>query len=67
VALVTSGGILGAIAGHNLADPPRAQLRRASLEPHARTGRLAISLDPTALVFSAAKVLGRHALLSLRF
>jgi len=69
LAMVTGGGLLGAIAGHHLADPPRAQPRRASLAPDLRSrgGRLAISLDPTALAFSAARVPGRHALISLRF
>ena len=67
VALVASGGVLGAIAGHHLADPPRAPARRTARAPGTREGKLAISVDPTALVFSAARVPGTHSLLSLRF
>lgn len=67
-ALVTAGGIAGAIAGHRFADPPRARARQSRASEtgaHLGTGRM--RFDPTALAFAAVRVPGQHAVLSLRF
>ena len=67
--LVTGGGVLGALAGHNFANPPRAQSTGASLRPtQERLGSASrVSFDPSAIAFAAGRVPGQHALLSIRF
>jgi len=53
--LVTSGAIVGALAGHSLARPTPANRRSA------------VRFTPENLAFAAARVPGHHALLTLRF
>ena len=65
MALVTTGAILGAMAGHAFADPPRAGTRTSSAVP-SRTGPR-LSVDPGALALAASGAPGRHALVSLAF
>lgn len=62
-ALVTTGGILGAVAGHKFADPPKA------MTPAARVGlgRTRLEFDPTAVALGVARVRGQHAIVSFRF
>jgi len=55
LALITGGGIVGAIAGHSIASPRRV-LTRASIRLH-----------PENLGFAAARLPGLHPLLSLAF
>jgi hypothetical protein len=62
VALITGGAILGAFAGHALANPPR-----AGAEPRQTGSSSRFRFDPSALAFAAAKAPGRHAVLSLTF
>lgn len=67
--LITGGGVLGALAGRNFANPPRAQTADAS-RPRSETqlGRASrVSFDPSAIAFAAGRVPGQHALLSIRF
>jgi hypothetical protein len=66
--LVTGGAIVGAIAGHHLADPPRARPRTGSIElspSHLGTARW--QLNPAAVALTSARVPGQHALLSFTF
>lgn len=65
MALLATGGILGAMGGQAFADPPRAG-RRTSLSER-RVGSAAVSFDPSALVLAGVRTPGRHALVSVRF
>jgi hypothetical protein len=60
--MITGGTIIGAMAGHALANPPRA---RSGVMPTQRSSRL--RFDPSAVALAAAKTPGRHAVLSLAF
>jgi hypothetical protein len=65
--LVTLGAIAGTVAGHHLADPPRAGAARVGSAriPGVRNARWQV--HPTAVAFGLGRVPGRHALLTLRF
>lgn len=66
--LITAGAILGSLAGHNFARPPKASEKRVGMG--ARSGALngaTVTFDPATLVLSAARVPGRHALVTVRF
>jgi hypothetical protein len=64
--LLSGGAVLGALAGHSIAKPPRAGPREASrFGPTPAAGRL--RLDLSALALSAARVPGHHSLLRVRF
>lgn len=65
MAIVTAGAIGGTIAGHRLVAPARAGGRPA--EGSRRFGAATIELDPMGLALGAARVPGRHALVSVRF
>ena len=60
--LVTGGGVLGALAGHNFANPARAGSR--AMRPE---GERRVRFDAAGLVFAASRVPGQHALLRLSF
>ena len=60
--LVVGGGVMGALIGHNLAQPARA----GTTKPETRVGSR-VRFDPSALGLAAAGVQGRHAVLSLSF
>jgi hypothetical protein len=65
--LVTAGGLLGAIAGHAIADPPRAGQRGASAGQELRLGRARLRFDLGSLALAAGRVPGNHALVTVRF
>jgi hypothetical protein len=66
--LVTTGAIVGAIAGHHLADPPRARPRTTGIEGKTlRVGSARLQLNPAGVALAAARVRGQHALLTLAF
>jgi len=60
--LVTGGAILGAMAGHAFANPPRAGDSPTAV----RTGSR-LRFDPSALALAASGARGNHAVLSLAF
>lgn len=62
MALVTGGGIAGALAGHSLANPPRAGAPPAPTRSSSR-----LRFDPSALALAASGARGNHAVLSLAF
>jgi len=66
LALVTAGGILGAIAGHKFAQPALAN--SGSMRVGSRSSRRpSVQVDPSALVLGAARVPGRHGIVNVRF
>lgn len=68
MALVTAGAIGGAILGHKLTAPRRAEARSSRMpQPGAHLGDASIELNPMGLALSAAGVRGPHALLSVHF
>lgn len=66
MAMVAGGAILGAMAGHAFADPPRAGARTSSSARPSRDGPR-LSFDPSALALAASRAPGRHAVVSLAF
>jgi hypothetical protein len=65
---VTGGAIIGAVAGHRLADPPVGTMRRASRERSPRrVGQGQLHLSAMSAALATAKVPGRHALVSFSF
>jgi hypothetical protein len=66
-ALITAGGLVGAIAAHAMARPAIAGTSRAGLVPPKRVGRVELQLSPLNLATAAAGVRGMHPLVALRF
>ena len=66
-ALITAGGLAGAIAAHAMARPTPAGVHRASLMPPTRVGRVELELSPLSLATAAAGIRGTHPLVALRF
>lgn len=66
MALVTGGAILGAVAGHNFANPPRGRSASA-LQIDRALGSARLVVDPSALALAAVKTPGRHAVVRLAF
>lgn len=66
---LTAGMIGGAILGHGLAAPARADGPRVGQLPPAsrRLGRLSLAVDPIALAMAASQVPGQHSFLRLTF
>lgn len=68
MALVTAGAIAGTLAGHALANPARAtQQSRVTPSFERSVGGLRLELNPASALMSAARVPGRHALVTLTF
>jgi hypothetical protein len=66
-AIMTGGAILGAIAGHNIANPPRAGAPRADASDEAAHARPAVEFHFENLAFVAARQSGLHPVMTFRF
>lgn len=70
MALLTGGALLGAIAGHSIAKPELARPRGASNNVGQRSTRLGsarLHFDASGFALAAARVPGRHPLISVTF
>ena len=69
MAMVTGGAVIGAVAGHSLAQPARAgTLRTGSRTGAARTdARFSVQLNPVAVVTGLARAPGTHGVVTVRF
>jgi hypothetical protein len=66
--MVTAGGILGAVAGHHLADPPVGTSRSTSAGWNSlHVGRARLQVEPIGFALAATRTRGQHALLTLSF
>ena len=66
-AIMTGGAILGAVAGHNIANPTRVGERRANASDEAAGARPAMEYHFENLAFAAARRPGLHPVLTFRF
>lgn len=67
IGMLTTGTFVGALAGHAIANPPRANARSAMNIDGAPRRGVQLQFDPASLAFAAAKTPGRHALFTVRF
>jgi hypothetical protein len=68
IAMVTAGGLLGAIGSQQLTQPERARSRQSSLPMRdEHRGGASVEFSPASLAMAASHVRGRHGLLTIRF
>jgi len=64
MALLTVGGIAGAVAGHKFARPPRAN---SAMRVGSTTRGASMELNPVGMLLSASRAAGTHGILNVRF